>query len=113
MKPFVPSFKEFVNEMAIKPREEMYRPEKIEIDLSSPQGNAYYLIALARKLYRQKHPQQTQGHRLSRELTRQMHPELELKSPEDLFMDEMMSGDYEHLLKVFDEEFGDWVTLYR
>jgi hypothetical protein len=25
----------------------------------------------------------------------------------------MMSGDYDHLLKVFDGEFGDMVTLYR
>jgi hypothetical protein len=26
---------------------------------------------------------------------------------------EMMSGDYEHLLEVFDENFGMFVTLYR
>jgi hypothetical protein len=25
----------------------------------------------------------------------------------------MMSGDYENLLKIFDEEFGSIVTLYR
>jgi len=25
----------------------------------------------------------------------------------------MMSGDYEHLLKVFEENFGEFVTLYR
>ena len=26
---------------------------------------------------------------------------------------DMMSGDYEHLLKVFDDEFGSIVTMYR
>ena len=26
---------------------------------------------------------------------------------------EMMEGDYEHLLKVFDSYFGKFVTLYR
>ena len=26
---------------------------------------------------------------------------------------EMMSGDYENLIKVFDREFGSVVTLYR
>jgi len=28
-------------------------------------------------------------------------------------MKEMMSGDYENLLQVFDENFGSIVTLYR
>ena len=42
----------------------------IEIDLTGPQGNAYFLM-------------------------------------------EMMSGDYENLVKVFDNNFGSVVTLYR
>lgn len=113
MKTFVSSFESFiVNEMAIKSREEMYKPEKIEIDLSGPQGNAYYLIALARKLYKQLHPEQREGHNLSRKLSKH-HDDLELPSAEDLFIEEMMSGDYEHLIKVFDDKFGDFVTLYR
>jgi hypothetical protein len=28
-------------------------------------------------------------------------------------LDKMMSGDYENLVKVFDDEFGSVVTLYR
>ena len=28
-------------------------------------------------------------------------------------LDDMMSGDYEHLLEVFEEQFGSFVTLYR
>jgi hypothetical protein len=33
--------------------------------------------------------------------------------PVKLLTDEMMSGDRENLLRVFDREFGDYVTLYR
>lgn len=114
MKTYVHSFNSFsINEMAIKPKEEMYRPDKIEIDLSGPEGNAFYLMGLARKLYRKKYPEQTDGFRVSQGLAKKLDPELELKSPEEIFMEEMMNGDYEHLLKVFDDEFGDMVTLYR
>lgn len=113
MKNFAHTFDSFINEMAIKSREEMYRPEKIEIDLNSPQGNAFYLIALAKKLYRQKYKEQREGYSISQRIAQEMDPEAKLKSPEELFMEEMTSGDYEHLLKVFDDEFGDVVTLYR
>jgi hypothetical protein len=114
MKTFVHSFNSFsLNEMAIKSREEMYRPEKIEIDLSGPEGNAFYLMGLARKLYRRKYPEQKEGFNVSQKLAKKFDPEMELKSAEELFMEEMMSGDYDHLLKVFDDEFGDMVTLYR
>ena len=61
----------------------------IEIDLTGPNGNAFYLIGMASKLAKQ----------------------LGLDSNE--IKTEMMSGDYENLLKVFDKHFGHFVTLYR
>ena len=61
----------------------------IEIDLTGPNGNAFYLIGMASKLAKQ----------------------LGLDSNE--IKTEMMSGDYENLIKVFDKYFGDFVTLYR
>jgi len=61
----------------------------IEIDLTGPQGNAFYLLGTAKNLAKQ----------------------LDLDGNE--IMKEMMSGDYEHLLEVFDENFGSFVTLYR
>jgi hypothetical protein len=61
----------------------------IEIDLTGPQGNSYYLLGTANNLAKQ----------------------LGLDGSE--IMKEMMSGDYEHLLEVFDENFGSFVTLYR
>lgn len=59
------------------------------IDLTGPEGNAYSLLGLAR------------------DLASQME-----KDPEDV-CNRMKSGDYENLIKVFDEEFGDFITLYR
>jgi hypothetical protein len=62
---------------------------KIEIDLTGPQGNAYCLMGMAQ--------------RFARELD---------KDPE-VILTEMKSGNYDHLVKVFDREFGEFVILYR
>ena len=62
---------------------------RIEIDLTGPQGNAFWLIGYARDLAKQ----------LDRD-------------PEDIST-RMKSGDYENVVKIFEEEFGDYVTLYR
>ena len=61
----------------------------ITIDLTGPQGNAFYLLGTAQNLAKQ----------------------LELNGLE--IMEEMQSGDYENLLEVFDKNFGNIVTLYR
>ena len=115
MKDFILNFGKFnrvssITEMAIVPREE--KPHrKIEIDLSGPEGNAYYLIGLAKNLYKQKYPERTRSGNISRGAARKFGEDL--PSAADLFAAELMSNDYEHLLQVFDEEFGDWVILYR
>ena len=62
---------------------------KIEIDLTGPQGNAYYILALAK--------------RLCKEFGIDSKP----------LIDKMMSGDYENLIQTFDKNFGTFVTLYR
>lgn len=61
----------------------------IEIDLTGPQGNAFFLLGTASNLAKQ----------------------LELDGSK--IMEEMKSGDYENLLQVFDRHFGSLVTLYR
>ena len=73
--------------MTIKSRSEM-RPG-IEIDLTGQEGNAYSLMGYAKKLARQ----------------------LDIDSKP--IIEDMMSGDYEHLLEVFEEHFGSVVTVYR
>ena len=61
----------------------------LEIDLTGPGGNAYVLMAHVKPLCKQ------------------------LDRDPKLIIDDMISGDYEHLLKVFNREFGEFVTLYR
>jgi len=64
-------------------------PKETIIDLTGPQGNAFYLLGVASKYARQ----------------------LGLNSNE--VINEMKSGDYEHLIEVFDSYFGDFVILER
>jgi len=61
----------------------------VEIDLTGPDGNAFVLIATASRLAKQ------------------------LGLDGKKIQAEMMGGDYENLIKVFDKHFGHFVTLYR
>ena len=60
-----------------------------EVDLTGPQGGAFALMANAQRLARK------------------------FGYDADTILEEMRSGDYEHLLKVFDGYFGDRVIMYR
>ena len=64
-------------------------PKETIIDLTGHQGNAFYLLGVASKY----------AHLLG------------LNSNE--VINEMKSGDYEHLIEVFDSYFGDFVILER
>ena len=72
--------------MAIKKK---VQKSGIEIDLTGPDGNAFVLIGIAGNLAKQ------------------------LGLDKAAIQAEMMSGDYENLIKVFDKNFGHFVTLYR
>lgn len=72
-------------------REKQPRKEII-IDLTGPDGNAFALIGLAQNLAKQLGYQPDKRGELTTE---------------------MMSGDYENLLQVFDKHFGDFVILER
>jgi len=94
----------------IKSRDEL-KPGPIEVDLHGPEGNAFYLLALASKLIKRlgieyKYPDHhdvLDGLGITEAPEPDQHPILR----------EMKSGDYDHLVKVFDDHFGDWVILYR
>ena len=60
------------------------------IDLTGPQGNAFFLLGTAKKLAKQ----------------------LDFEDVDGLLKD-MQSGDYEHLVQVFDDHFGDFIILER
>ena len=69
----------------------MMSKKKQVIDLSGPEGNAFYLMAVVDKTFR-----------------RSGAPELGKK-----IVDEMTKGDYEHLLKTFELYLGDHFKLVR
>lgn len=74
--------------MSIKSKSELNRG-RTTIDLTGPQGNAFCLLGMAKDFCKQ------------------------LKMDFEPINKEMQSGDYDHLLEVFDREFGEFVDLYR
>ena len=63
--------------------------KELVIDLTGPEGNAFVLLGYAKKLANQ----------------------LDLNY--DIIRTEMTSSDYENLIQVFDEYFGEYVILER
>jgi len=62
---------------------------KRTIDLTGPEGNAYFLMGTANNWGKQ------------------------MGLDTDKLIEEMMSGDYENLIKVFDDNFGSICNLER
>jgi hypothetical protein len=62
---------------------------EIVIDLTGPDGNAFVLMGMAKRYANQ------------------------LGLDADKIINDMRSGDYEHLVQVFDDAFGEFVILER
>lgn len=62
---------------------------KIEIDLTGPEGNVFYLFGVATNI----------GKKLNLDY--------------QVIIEEMKESDYENAIRVFDKYFGDYVILYR
>ena len=75
----------------IRSRSEM-PGRKIEIDLSGPEGNAFVLMGYAQKWCRQMGWSQ---------------------SKTDALIKVMKSSNYDVLVQVFDNTFGDYVTIWK
>ena len=74
--------------MAIKNKKDI-PPYPIVIDLTGPDGNVFMLMCRAKNFAR------------------------DLGLDGDKIINEMMSSDYENAVKVFDNNFGSFVTLLR
>jgi len=70
-------------------RDKQQQTGPIVIDLTGPDGNAFALMGLAKKLAKR------------------------LGLDSEIIINDMKSGDYENLLEVFDGNFGDYVILER
>jgi hypothetical protein len=71
-------------------------PDKVHVDLSSPQGNAFALLGLAQSL----------GNRINKLLGEQYYDIEEIKN-------DMKSGNYEHFIEVLEANFGEYIIMYR
>lgn len=72
---------------------------KPTIDLTGPQGNAFFLLANAKTLYNQ----------IGQEHFKLLHGILDWEE----ISNQMKSGDYENLIQVFDKYFGSFIDLER
>tara|TARA_B110000977_G_scaffold116081_1_gene149955 strand:+ start:172 stop:396 length:225 start_codon:yes stop_codon:yes gene_type:complete len=72
-------------------REKLHKHQNlpIVIDLTGPDGNAFALMGYAKRFSR------------------------DLGKDDKSLLKSMQSGDYENLIKVFDDAFGDFVILER
>lgn len=73
----------------IKSIKEKNSKSVIEIDLTGPDGNAFALMSYASDLCKQLGMNKTP------------------------ILNDMMSGDYKHLLSVMEKHFGHYIIMYR
>lgn len=66
-------------------------PRRMEIDLSGPQGNAFFLLSLAADIAKKSYGRS----------------ETEINE----MLNDMRSKDYRHMVETFDNHFGDTVDL--
>ena len=71
---------------------EKKKSKGIEIDLTGPHGNAFFLLGTASKL----------GRQLGWD-----------RDEIEILLRQMRNGDYENLVNTFDKYFGNIVTLYK
>jgi hypothetical protein len=72
--------------MIVKKRDQY---STLTLDLTGPQGNAFVLLGYAAELAKK------------------------FNLDADVILEEMQSGDYENLVEVFDQYFGEFVVLLR
>ena len=70
-------------------RDKQTQTSPVVIDLTGPDGNAFALMGYAKRFAKQ------------------------LNLDSNKIIKNMMSGDYENLIQVFDDNFGDFVILER
>jgi hypothetical protein len=93
-------------------------PTEIVIDLTGPDGNAFMLMAWAKRLSPLIEDLHTEEGEWNAGIN-DLFDSMDIKTKglpvklSDRIVQEMMSGDYENLLRVFDRYFGSFVILER
>ena len=93
--------------------------KEIVIDLTGPEGNAFVLIGYAQRFARQLQviwEEEMEENRVHNRTLIELGLADSAAFPESFaekVVAEMTSGDYEHLVQVFDRYFGSFVILER
>jgi hypothetical protein len=87
--------------------------KEIVIDLTGPEGNAFFLLAQVRRFaHHSRVPEDEVEKAMDGLFEDTGHGELVTTRAEKI-LKEMQSGDYENLIRVFDRHFGHFVILER
>lgn len=92
---------------------EKRRVDEIVIDLTGPQGNAFFLLAQVRRFAQYSRVEKEEFEKDLDGLFEAIGREDVVISREEEIIQEMKSGDYEHLVETFDRHFGHFVILER
>jgi hypothetical protein len=87
--------------------------KEIVIDLTRDEGNANFLLAQVRRFAQYSRVEKSGFESDLDELFEMVGREDLVLSREEEIMEEMRSGDYEHLVETFDRHFGHFVILER
>ena len=87
--------------------------KEIVIDLTGPEGNAFFLLAQVRRFAKYSRVPEDEVEEVMDGLFEVMGQKELVTSRSEKILKEMQSGDYEHLVEVFDRHFGHFVILER
>jgi hypothetical protein len=94
-------------------RKKVARTKEIVIDLTGPDGNAFFLLAQVRRFAQYSRVPEDEVEKAMDALFEDTGHEEWVTSRSEKILKEMKSGDYEHLVEVFDRHFGHFVILER
>jgi hypothetical protein len=94
-------------------RKKVARTKEIVIDLTGPDGNAFFLLAQVRRFAKYSRVPEDEVESAMDSLFEDMGQKELVTTRSEQILKEMKSGDYEHLIEVFDRHFGHFVILER
>ena len=87
--------------------------KEIVIDLTGPEGNAFFLLAQVRRFAQYSRVPEDEVEEAMDGLFEDMGQKELVTTRAEKILKEMQSGDYEQLVEVFDRHFGHFVILER
>jgi hypothetical protein len=86
---------------------------EIVIDLTGPEGNAFFLLAQVRRFAQYSRVPEDEVESAMDGLFEDLGQKELVTTRAEKILAEMKSGDYENLIEVFDRHFGHFVILER